>query len=121
MSSIIHDNQYIAGAHAKIAVQASVVILSDTANLITKQLVTGMEQHKATCVWIQVEDNPIYYTMDGTAPASDGSAGHLANVTDVIILRAWANIKHFKAIRVGTANANIKVTAFFNETGGWTP
>ncbi len=118
------DQQYLAGAHAKIAVEGSVVQLGDTADLITKQLAAaGNPKHYATEVWITVETNPIYFTLDGTDPATDGSAGHSwgtgTNDDNVLKIRGWHNINNFKCIRQSTNNASIKVTAFFNGNGGW--
>ena len=111
--SIVKDNQYRAGGHLKIAVAASVIPLP--AALITKILGDG--PHAATKVLITVEDAPIYWTCDGTAPVADGSAGHPANVGDNIELKNWGNIKNFQCIAQSGGSANIVVTSFFNDTG----
>lgn len=119
MSTIVHDAQYVAGGHLKITVADTPVPL--TAALITKTLGSGANasSHKATKALVQVETYPIYYTLDGTAPATDGSTGHYAEVGDIIEIKGHANIKNFQACRVGSNTAYIKATSFFNDCGGW--
>ena len=117
MATIVHDQQYIAGGHFKLPVAGTAVPL--TLALIQKTL--GTQIHSATRVFISVETYPIYYTIDGTAPTTNGDLGHYADTGDQIQIGGWHNIKNFQAIRVGSNSANLKVTPMFNNTGDWTP
>jgi hypothetical protein len=61
---------------------------------------------------ITVDANPIRYRLDGTDP--EATEGHLvfasATATGVIELNSADQIKRFKAIRQGGADAVLKVT-----------
>ena len=119
---IVKDHMYRAGAGAKVAIQGTAVALASTSNLITKQLGTeaNAEISSASGVWITVLDYPIYYTLHGVDPATDGSVGDILNVNDRLELKNWHNIQQLRMIRQGSQNANVWVTAFFNEAAGWT-
>ncbi len=121
MSGIATHSQFIAGNHAPISVGAvTVVTLGATAGVVKKQLnAAPVEFSQATAVYITVEGGQCYYTLDGTAPTANGSAGHLRNINDEIVVEGWQNIKQFKVIAATGASVVLKVTSFFNSTGGW--
>ena len=61
----------------------------------------------ARCALITVEDNPIRFRTDGTAPTT--SEGHYVSPGDSIEVHFSADIFHFKAIATA-GNAKLKVT-----------
>ena len=64
----------------------------------------------ARAALVTVEDASIRFRIDGTDPTSE--VGHLLNPGDSIILRNVNNIRRFRAIRAGTADATLRVTYF---------
>lgn len=57
---------------------------------------------------ITVETAQMRWRMDGVNPSS--TEGHLANPTDIIILNNSSDIKNFRATRVGSTSAVIRVS-----------
>lgn len=64
--------------------------------------------HKAQVAFITVEGAQIRFRYDGTDPTS--SEGHLFSPGDVLELIGFENIENFKAIRVGSTDATLRVT-----------
>lgn len=60
---------------------------------------------------VQVVDQPINFTLDGTAPTT--TLGYLAVATDHIHLNSFQEIQNFKAIKNGVTDANLEVTYFY--------
>jgi hypothetical protein len=118
MSGITQDSMYVAGGHQSIAIADTVVAFGVT-YLTLIQPVTGTFKGKsATAVWITPADAPIFYTLDGTAPVTDGTAGHLLKTGDTLTIKGWRNILGLKMIRQGNVTVNnVNVTPFFSEVG----
>src|SRR3990167_2991945 len=57
---------------------------------------------------ITIETAQIRWRIDGGSPTS--SEGHLSNPTDTILLHNSSDIKNFKATRVSSTNATIRVS-----------
>jgi hypothetical protein len=68
---------------------------------------TGVPSAKAAI--ITIETNPLRYRYDGTAPTT--TVGHLRAATDTPLV-VWGinNIRNFKMIRQGGADASVSVT-----------
>lgn len=62
----------------------------------------------ATHAFITVEDGPIRYCYDGTAPTS--SVGHKAGNGTTLVLIGQHQMDSFKAIRTGSTNGTLRVT-----------
>ena len=73
----------------------SSVYTDDDGNIAVKAIIT-------------IETAQIRWRMDGEAPTS--SQGHLSNPTDTILLHNSSDIKNFKAIRVSSINATIRIS-----------
>jgi len=64
--------------------------------------------HSAQRAFVTVENAQIRYRYDGTNPTT--SEGHLLSPGDVLIIEGYDNIKNFKAIRIGSNDATLRVT-----------
>ena len=64
-----------------------------------------LNSHRAI---ITVEDAPIRFRYDGTAPTS--SVGHVLYPGDKLILEGRANISQFRAIRSGNVDATLSIS-----------
>lgn len=121
MSQIVHDSMYVAGGHQQISVADTAVSLFGSYLSFIQRLstVTGKTDTKisATRIFLTPIDYPIYYTYDGTSPATNGDTGHPLQVDDSLRLEGWRNIKNFKMIRQGSNTAKVNVTVQFNEPG----
>ena len=87
-------------AYESIAVDNTVKSLSsiytdDDGNIAMKAVIT-------------IETAQIRWRMDGENPSS--SDGHLSNPTDTILLNNSSDIKNFRATRVGSTSATIRVS-----------
>ena len=112
MLTILPHN-YIGGGHQVITI-ANVVISLFADYLTLIKPVSGTFSGKmASGVFISVITNPIYFTFNGTAPATDGSAGHPLSVSQTLRLEGWDNVKLLKFIRQGSASGAIVVTPLF--------
>jgi hypothetical protein len=121
MSQICHDSQYCASGHHQITVADTPVSIFVTylsyiqkASTVAGKTDTSIS---ATSLLLTAMDYDFYYTLDGTVPATDGSAGHWAQVGDSVEIKGWRNIKNFKLVRVGSNSVKVNVTVFFNEPG----
>lgn len=59
---------------------------------------------------VQVQDNPVRYTLDGTTPTA--AVGHRAAVGDVLTITGHPTLKGFQFVNEGVGVANLAVTYF---------
>lgn len=81
--------------------------ISDTAVPLTSTVYAATGQAHARHATIAVEDEPLRFRIDGTAPTS--SEGIPVDDGDVIELNSLSEIKNFQAIRQGSSDATIRV------------
>lgn len=65
-------------------------------------------QSPATVAFITVEDGPIRYTYDGTAPTT--TLGHRAKDGTALVLKGQHQMDNFKAIRTGSTDGTLRVS-----------
>lgn len=76
-----------------------------TTSVALTATVGQLNSHRAV---ISVEDAPIRFRYDGTAPTS--TVGHVLYPGDKLILEGRANISQFRAIRSGSVDAVLAVS-----------
>lgn len=110
-------SNYLGGGHQ--IIEIANVVKSLFANALTLiQPTSGTFNGKqATGAMITVITNPIYYTFDGTDPATNGTAGHPLDVGTILLVEGWDNVKRLKFIRQGSATGSIVVTPLFSGVG----
>ena len=59
--------------------------------------------------YITVESNPLRFTIDGTLPTA--TSGHLLEAGDTLTLESVFEVDEFRAIRSGSADATLMVSA----------
>ena len=118
MSTICHDSMYAAGGHHQYTIADVVIVALTTMAAILQRASTQTGKTdtnvSATSLWITPIDYPIYFTLNGTAPATNGDTGHPLQVGDLLQIKGWDNIKNLKLIRNGSNSAKVNVTSFFN-------
>lgn len=60
---------------------------------------------------IQVNAQPIWFTLDGTNPSA--TVGFAAVANDIIYLNSYQEIQNFKAAKSGATDATIEVLYFY--------
>lgn len=85
------------------------ITVSTTAVGFTAATFAPSNAREAVAAMFTVESNPVRYRYDGTAPtATEGHRAVAAN--DPIIIYGRQNIRNFKSIREGAADATVRVT-----------
>lgn len=111
------DENYIGGGHQVIDIAGTAVSLFTSYLTLIKPTTGTFAGKMATRVLVEGRTSAVYYTMDGTAPLTDGTVGHLLSAGDCFIVNGWDNIKLLKFIRQASVSGKIVVTSFFSHVG----
>lgn len=84
---------------------------ADFLSITVSTTVVGLGRLKGSFVraYITVESNPLRYTVDGTLPTA--TLGHSLLAGDTLVLETAQEIIEFRAIRSGSADATLMVSA----------
>ena len=107
-------SNYLGGGHQKIPIATSVISLFLDHPTLIKPTTGTFSGKMATGVRISVVTSGIYYTFDGTAPATTGATGHPLEVGSSLDVFGWDNVKLLKFIRQGSVSGAIVVTPLFS-------
>ncbi|MFA4904639.1 MAG: chitobiase/beta-hexosaminidase C-terminal domain-containing protein [Desulfobaccales bacterium] len=110
-------SNFLGGGHQKIAIANVVISLFANALTLIKPTSGTFSGKQAAGVYIHCVTGAIYFTFDGTDPATDGSTGHPLNIGDSMTLYDWDNVKRLKFIRQGAVSGDIIVTPLFTAVG----
>lgn len=91
-------------------VSTTAVALTEATYAATAELANTRVAAKEALV--TVEDAPIRFTLDGTTPVDATNVGHVVSTGGSFTLYGLANIRNFRAVRSGAADAVINVTYF---------
>ncbi|MFA4904697.1 MAG: chitobiase/beta-hexosaminidase C-terminal domain-containing protein [Desulfobaccales bacterium] len=110
-------SNFLGGGHQKIAIANVVISLFANALTLIKPTSGTFSGKQATGVYISCVTGAIFYTFDGTAPATDGSTGHPLEIGDNMTVFGWDNVKRLQFIRQGAVSGAIIVTPLFSAVG----
>jgi hypothetical protein len=110
-------SNFLGGGHQKIAIANVVISLFANALTLIKPTSGTFSGKQATGAFISCVTSDIFYTFDGTDPATDGSTGHPLEVGGTVTILDWDNVKRLKFIRQGAVSGAIVVTPLFSPVG----
>ncbi|MDI6732313.1 MAG: hypothetical protein QME16_00070 [Planctomycetota bacterium] len=84
------------------------ITVDDTVKSLTSLSYTDTDGNTAVNALITIETAQIRWRIDGGNPTSTG--GHLSNPMDIIKLNNASDVKNFKATRVSSTSATIRVS-----------